>query len=135
MSVKIGQFRNKAGVGWFVVLWCPVIWKKLENHAFWTKWNEECWKIHDMARLFYGDVDPQLFLSIYFSVFSGYDFVFLRFCSVLWWCRVKIFLDLRFRVFLRFSPVLTDSVFCTTSSYEIELRTVEKGSNQAFWWS
>ena len=85
-----------------------------------------------MARFFYGDVESSHFCRL---IFRYFPVVILRFfASAVFFDAVafRFFLGLRFRVFLRFLPVLIVSVFCTTSSYDIELRTVEKGLNQAF---
>ena len=91
-EIRILDNFSRCGTEWFLSLWSrqddSKNWKK---HAFWKKNNEECQEFHDMAQNFYGDVDPQLFLLIYFFLFSSCDFAFLRFCSVLWWCRVKFF--------------------------------------------
>ena len=91
-EIRILDNFSRCGMEWFLSLWrCRDDSKNWKKHAFWKKNNEECQEFHDMAQIFYGDVDPQLFLPTYSSLFSGCDFAFFCFCSVRWWCRVKFF--------------------------------------------
>ena len=72
------------------------------------------------------------FLPTYFMLFSGSNLRFFAFAVSFDGVALSFFTSAISCFFLRFSPVLTVSVFWATSSYDVELRTVEKGSNRAF---
>ena len=85
-----------------------------------------------MAGIFYGEVEIQLFCRLILCYFPVVLLRFFAFAVSFDGVALNFFTSAISCFFLRFSPVLTVSVFWATSSYDIELKTVEKGSNRAF---